>query len=62
MSAGKGNLPRRRSMSEKKFAGLGVSELWQLRQMQDENTRLQGLLADLTLHKQILREVIGKKP
>jgi putative transposase len=46
---------------KKKYASLGVSELRQLRQPQDENARLKRLVADLTLDKQILSEVIRKK-
>jgi putative transposase len=46
---------------KKKYASLGVSELRQLRQLQDENARLKRLVADLTLDKQILSEVIRKK-
>jgi putative transposase len=46
---------------KKKYASLGVAELRQLRQMQDENARLKRLVADLTLDKQILQEVIRKK-
>jgi len=47
---------------KKKYAGLGVSELGRLRQLEDENTRLKRLVADLTLDKQILQEVLAKKP
>ena len=46
---------------KKKYASLGVSELRQMRQMQEENARLKRLVADLTLDKQILLEVIRKK-
>lgn len=46
---------------KKKYASLGVAELRQLRQLQDENARLKRLVADLTLDKQILSEVIRKK-
>lgn len=46
---------------KKKYASLGVSELRQLRQLQEENGRLKRLVADLTLDKQILSEVIRKK-
>lgn len=46
---------------KKKYASLGVSELRQMRQMQEENARLKRLVADLTLDKQILSEVIRKK-
>lgn len=45
----------------KKYANLGVAELRQLRQLQDENARLKRVVADLTLDKQILSEVIRKK-
>lgn len=46
---------------KKKYAELGVSELRQLRQLTEENSRLKRLVADLTLDKQILQEVIKKK-
>ena len=45
---------------KKKFGGLGVSELRELRQIRDENGKLKGLVADLTLDKQILRESLRK--
>jgi putative transposase len=46
---------------KKKYGGLGVSEVRELRQIRDENSRLKRLVADLTLDKQILQEVIRKK-
>ena len=46
---------------KKKYGGLGVSEVRELRQMREENARLKRLVADLTLDKQILQEVIRKK-
>jgi putative transposase len=46
---------------KKKYAQLGVAELRQLRQLTEENARLKRLVADLTLDKQILQEVIKKK-
>lgn len=46
---------------KKKYANLGVSEIRQLRQTQDENACLKRIVADLTLDKQILQEVIRKK-
>jgi putative transposase len=46
---------------KKKYASLGVSELRKLRQLEEENTRLKRLVADLTLDKHILQEVIQKK-
>ena len=46
---------------KKKFAHLGVSELRRLRQLEEENGRLKRLVADLTLDKHILAEVVRKK-
>jgi putative transposase len=46
---------------KKKYASLGVSELRRLKMLQDENARLKRLVADLTLDKNILQEVIAKK-
>lgn len=45
----------------KKYGGMGVSELRELRQLRDENQRLKRLVADLTLDKHILQEVLSKK-
>ena len=46
---------------KRKFAGLGVAELRRLRQLEDENRRLKQLVADLTLDKHMLQEVVRKK-
>lgn len=46
---------------KRQYAGLGVSELRELRQLRDENRQLKQLVADLTLDKQILRESLQKK-
>ena len=46
---------------KKKYGELGVSELRKLRQLEDENVRLRRIVADLTLDKQILQEVVKKK-
>jgi len=40
---------------------LGVSELRELRQLRDENRKLKGLVADLSLDKTILHEALRKK-
>ena len=45
----------------KKFGGMGVSELGRLRQLEEENSRLKKLVADLALDKHILQEVLAKK-
>ena len=47
---------------KKKYAHMGVSELRELRQLREENARLKRLVADLTLDKQILTDVVKKKP
>jgi putative transposase len=46
---------------KKQYAGLGISELRELRQLRDENGRLKRLVADLSLDRQILQEVVSKK-
>ncbi len=43
------------------YGGLGVSELRELRHLRDENSRLKKLVADLSLDKHILQEVLSKK-
>jgi putative transposase len=46
---------------KKRFGALGVSELRELRQLRDENQKLKGVVADLTLDKAILHEALRKK-
>ena len=46
---------------KKKYAGLGLQELRELRQLRDENTKLKRLVADLSLDRHILQEIIAKK-
>ena len=46
---------------KKKFAGMGVEELRRLKSLEDENRRLKSLVADLSLDKQILQDVLSKK-
>ena len=48
-------------LRKKKYANLGVGELRQMRQLTEENARLKRIVADLTLDKQILQEVVRKK-
>jgi putative transposase len=47
---------------KKKYGGLGVTELRRLRQLEDENNRLKQIVADLTLDKQMLQDVLKKNP
>lgn len=46
---------------KKQFTGMGVNEVRRLKQLEEENRRLKGLVADLTLDKQILQDVLSKK-
>ena len=46
---------------KKVFGGLMPSEVRKLRHLEEENTRLRKLVADLTLDKEMLSEVIKKK-
>ena len=45
----------------KKFGGLGVAELRRLRQLEEENRKLKQLVADLSLDKAMLQDVLAKK-
>lgn len=44
-----------------KYGGLGVSELRRLRQLEEENRKLKQLVADLSLDKAMLQDVLSKK-
>src|SRR5262245_11988057 len=46
---------------KRRYAGLGLSELRELRQLREENRKLKTLVADLTLDRHILQEVRSKK-
>lgn len=46
---------------KKRFGDLGVTEMHELRQLREENRKLKGLVADLSLDKQILQEAVAKK-
>ena len=59
---------RQRGISEatfhvwkKRFGRMGVSEVRELRQLREENAKLKRLVADLTLDKHILTEIVRKK-
>jgi putative transposase len=45
----------------KKYGGLGPSELRRLRQLEEENSKLKRLVADLSLDKAMLQDVLSKK-
>ena len=46
---------------KRKYGGLGPSELRKLRLLEDENKKLKQMVADLSLDKAMLQEVIEKK-
>ena len=43
------------------YVGLGVSEIRRLKQLEEENRRLKQVVADLTLDKAMLQEVVRRK-
>lgn len=45
---------------KKKYGGLGVTELKRLRQLEEENFKLKQIVADLSLDKQMLQDVLKK--
>ena len=63
-----GELVRKVGISEqtfyrwkKHYVGLEIDQVRQLKQLQEENQRLKRLVADLTLDKTILQDVLAKK-
>jgi len=46
---------------KKKYGGLGMSELRRLKQLEEENRKLKQMVADLSLDKHMLQEVLSKK-
>ena len=45
----------------RKYAGLEVSDAKRLKRLEDENRRLKRVVADLTLDKQMLQDVLSRK-
>ena len=46
---------------KKKYLGMGIAELRRLRILEEENRKLKQLVADLSLDKQMLQDVLRKK-
>lgn len=46
---------------KKKYSGVGPGELRRLKQLEEENRKLKRLVADLSLDKAMLQDVISKK-
>ncbi len=47
---------------KRRFAGMGVAEVRRLRVLEEENRKLRLLVADLSLDKQMLQDVLRKNP
>lgn len=45
----------------KKYAGMGITELRKMKGLEEENRELKKLVADLSLDKHMLQEVLSKK-
>ena len=46
---------------KRKYSGMGTIELRRIKELEDENKKLKQLVADLSLDKHILQEVVRKK-
>lgn len=46
---------------KKKYAGLMPSEMKRLRQLEEENAKLKRIVADMSLDKAMLQDVLSKK-
>jgi putative transposase len=46
---------------KKLYSGLGSSELRRLKQLEEENRRLKQMVADLSLDKHMLQDVLSRK-
>ena len=46
---------------KKKYVGMGVAEVRKLRILEEENRKLKQLVADLSLDRQMLQDVLRKK-
>ena len=63
-----GELARRHGVSEQsiyrwkaKYGGMEVSDAKRLKELEEENRRLKRMVADLSLDKQMLQDVLSKK-
>jgi putative transposase len=46
---------------KRRFGGLGTPEIRELRQLREENAKLKGIVADLSLDRRMLQDIIAKK-
>ena len=54
-------LPVRRKAGKKKYSGVGIAELRRLKVLESENRKLKQLVADLSLDKAMLQDILRKK-
>ena len=47
---------------KKMYGGVGITEIRRLRQLEDENSHLKQIIADITLDNQMLQDVLKKMP
>ena len=47
---------------KKRFLGMGIAEVRRHKVLEEENRKLKQLMADLSLDKQMLQDVLRKKP
>jgi hypothetical protein len=65
--AGRGTRSRARDPRDtfytwrRRFGGLGTPEIRELRQLREENAKLKSIVADLSLDRKMLQEIISKK-
>ena len=46
---------------KKQFVGMGVTEIRRLKQLEDENSKLRKVVADLSLDKEMLQDALRRK-
>ena len=46
---------------KRKFAGMGVADIRRVRQLEEENGKLKRLVADLSLDKTMLQDLLSRK-
>ena len=44
-----------------KYGGMEASDLWRMRELQEENRRLKQMYAELSLEHQVLKDIVEKK-
>jgi putative transposase len=54
-------MPALRQMLEKRYEGMQPLEMRRLKQLEDENAKLKKIVADLSLDREMLQDVIRRK-